>query len=213
MKKNLIKVCVLVLMVFSVSQLLKQPTETHTQQKVVIVEIPVEKSFATMTQAELYAHFESQRLEPLVKEDMTPRVIVVDNSDMTYEDIDVFCLAKNIFHEAGIESDIGKYAVAQVTLNRVASRKYPNSICKVVLQRYQFSWANQRSIHWTHPKGVNWDRSYEIAQQVMGEGHRVKGLENSRYYHADYIKPHWSRKMTQVSTIGRHIFYTNDAIY
>jgi|TARA_X000001036_G_scaffold427043_1_gene455182 spore germination cell wall hydrolase CwlJ-like protein len=210
MKKNLIKVCVLVLMVFSVSQLLKQPTETHIQQKVVIVEVPVFEIGSYELEQILK---ESEGLKPLIKEDMTPHVIVVDNSDMIYEDIDVFCLAKNIFHEAGIESDIGKYAVAQVTLNRVASRKYPNSVCKVVLQRYQFSWANKRSMHWTHPKGPNWNRSYEIAQQVMGEGYRVKGLENSKYYHADYIKPHWSRKMTHVSTIGRHIFYTNDAIY
>ena len=194
MKKTLLKACVLVLMVFSVSQLLKQPIATQPQQTVVIVEVPVSESLVK-------------------KEDMTPHVIVVDNSDMIYEDIDVFCLAKNIFHEAGIESDIGKYAVAQVTLNRVASLKYPNTVCKVVLQRYQFSWANRRSLHWTHPKGPNWDRSYKIAQQVMGEGHRVKGLENVKYYHAYYIKPHWSRKMTYVATVGSHIFYTNNIIY
>ncbi len=210
MKKTLIRVCVLVLMVFSVSQLLKQPIETHTPQKVVIVEVPVFEIGSYELEQILK---ESEGLEPLIKEDMTPHVIVVDNSDMIYEDIDVFCLAKNIFHEAGIESDIGKYAVAQVTLNRVASRKYPNSVCKVVLQRYQFSWANKRSMHWTHPKGPNWNRSYEIAQQVMGEGYRVKGLENVRYYHADYVKPHWSRKMTHVATVGSHIFYTNNAIY
>ena len=190
MKKTLIKACVLVLMVFSVSNLLKQPTEPTQIREVIVIKIPI----------------------PVI-EVTGPHVIIVDNSDMLYEDIDVFCLAKNIFHEAGIEADMGKYAVAQVTLNRVASVKYPNSICKVVLQRYQFSWANRSSLHWTHPKGPNWDRSYEIAQQVIGEGYRVKGLENARYYHADYIKPHWSRKMTQVSTIGRHIFYTNDAIY
>ncbi len=210
MKKTLIRVCVLVLMVFSVSQLLKQPIETHTPQKVVIVEVPVFEIGSYELEQILK---ESEGLEPLIKEDMTPHVIVVDNSDMIYEDIDVFCLAKNIFHEAGIESDIGKYAVAQVTLNRVASRKYPNSVCKVVLQRYQFSWANKRSMHWTHPKGPNWNRSYEIAQQVMGEGYRVKGLENVRYYHAYYVKPHWSRKMTHVATVGSHIFYTNNAIY
>ena len=164
MKKNLIKVCVLVLMVFSVSQLLKQPTETHIQQKVVIVEVPVFEIGSYELEQILK---ESEGLKPLIKEDMTPHVIVVDNSDMIYEDIDVFCLAKNIFHEAGIESDIGKYAVAQVTLNRVASRKYPNSVCKVVLQRYQFSWANKRSMHWTHPKGPNWILSFSSRRLYM----------------------------------------------
>lgn len=130
-----------------------------------------------------------------------------------YTDLDLFCLAKNIFHEAGTEPEMGQYAVAQVTLNRVRNPKYPDSICKVVLDRYQFSWANRRSTHWTHPKGPNWDRSYKIAQQVMASGYRVKGLENAKYYHADYVNPHWSRKMTHVATVGTHIFYTNDAIY
>jgi spore germination cell wall hydrolase CwlJ-like protein len=199
MKQTLIKACVLVLMVFSVSKLIEPvstpaPQVQYIQPEIVIIEVPVHET-------------------KIIKEDMTPQVVIADNSEMMYEDIDVFCLAKNIFHEAGTEPDIGKYAVAQVTLNRVLSRKYPNTICKVVLDRYQFSWANQRSRHWTRPKGPNWDRSYQIAQDVMDSGYRVKGLENVRYYHADYVKPHWSRKMTHVSTIGRHVFYTNDVIY
>jgi spore germination cell wall hydrolase CwlJ-like protein len=196
MKQTLIKACVLVLMVFSVSKLIEPtpvPQIQYVPPEVVIIEVPVR--------------------EIKIIEDMSPKVIVVDNSDLVYEDIDVFCLAKNIFHEAGIEPDIGKYAVAQVTLNRVASHKYPNTVCKVVLDRYQFSWANRRSTHWTHPKGPNWDQSYKIAQQVMASGYRVKGLENAKYYHADYVNPHWSRKMTHVATVGTHIFYTNDAIY
>jgi len=199
MKQTLIKACVLVLMVFSVSKLIEPvstpaPQVQYIQPEIVIIEVPVRET-------------------KIIKEDMTPQVVIVDNSEMVYEDIDVFCLAKNIFHEAGIEPDIGKYAVAQVTLNRVLSRKYPNTICKVVLDRYQFSWANKRSLHWTRPKGPNWDRSYEIAHQVMTQGHRVQGLENVRYYHAYYVNPHWTRKMTHVSTIGRHVFYTNDVIY
>jgi spore germination cell wall hydrolase CwlJ-like protein len=204
MKQTIIKACVAVLVMFSITQLIEplphyektyvQPEWYMNKTPIVIIEVPV-------------------REQKIIEEDMSPRIVIVDNSDMVYEDIDVFCLAKNIFHEAGIEPDIGKYSVAQVTINRVASRKYPDSICKVVLQRYQFSWANQRSRHWTHPKGPNWDRSYQIAQDVMDSGYRVKGLENVRYYHADYVKPHWSRKMTHVSTIGRHVFYTNDVIY
>ena len=125
-----------------------------------------------------------------------------------YTDLDLFCLAKNIFHEAGIESDIGKYAVAQITINRLQSPRYPDNICSVVLDRYQFSWANQRSKHWTRPKGPNWDASYRIALNVLEDGDRVVGLDNAHYYHADYVNPHWASQMTPVTTIGRHIFYT-----
>ena len=59
------------------------------------------------------------------------------------------CLAENIYYEAGSESFEGKLAVAQVTLNRVASGQFANSICAVVHQKtgetYQFSWVGMRN--------------------------------------------------------------------
>jgi spore germination cell wall hydrolase CwlJ-like protein len=64
---------------------------------------------------------------------------------VNYEDLDLFCLAKNIFHEAGIETELGMFAVAQVTLNRVRNARYPDSICDVVMQPAQFSWTNDRN--------------------------------------------------------------------
>lgn len=140
------------------------------------------------------------------KIDIPAKIIEIE---VLYSDIDLFCLAKNIFHEAGIEPDIGKYAVAQVTLNRVRNPKYPNSICKVVLQRYQFSWANQKSKHWTRPKGTNWDRSYTVAKSVLDGEHWITGLDHVQYYHADYVYPKWAKEMTEVTQIGRHKFYTH----
>ena len=56
----------------------------------------------------------------------------------------VECLAKNIYYESGSETYEGKLAVAQVTLNRVNSPKYPHEVCAVVYQKTQntcqFSW-------------------------------------------------------------------------
>ena len=53
-------------------------------------------------------------------------------------------MALNIFFEARSEPIQGQIAVAEVTLNRVASDDYPNTICEVVLQENsqgcQFSW-------------------------------------------------------------------------
>jgi len=192
MKDKLMKACVLVLIVFSIDNLLKDQEQEQEQtviHEIIVIEIPT------------------------IIENKSPHVTIIADEQLVVEDVDLFCLAKNVFHEAGIETDMGKYAVAQVTLNRVKSKKYPNTICKVVLQRYQFSWANQKSKHWTHPKGINWDKSKAIAKRVIYENHRVKGLEHSEYYHADYISPHWSRKMTPVATVGRHIFYTNRPVY
>jgi hypothetical protein len=154
-------------------------------------------------------------IEHTLKSDSTelkePPIKIMSFPDhgLKYRDLDVFCLAKNIFHEARGEPTIGKYAVAQITLNRVESLKYPNNICSVVLDRYQFSWANQKSQHWTRPQGQTWEESYRVALNVLENGERVVGLNDSRYYHADYVSPKWASKMTPVTTIGRHIFYTH----
>jgi spore germination cell wall hydrolase CwlJ-like protein len=45
------------------------------------------------------------------------------------------CLAKNIYYEAGMESEEGKVAVGMVTLNRVADGRFSDSVCGVVHQR------------------------------------------------------------------------------
>jgi len=136
--------------------------------------------------------------------------IATDSRDVIqFRDIDIFCMAKNIFHEAGTEPDEGKYAVAQITINRVKSMRYPNTICDVVMEPYQFSWANDRSIRWTRPSGPNWEASFKIAEEVLHSNYRFKGLERSHYYHANYVRPQWARNMTRVATVGNHIFYEN----
>ena len=62
------------------------------------------------------------------------------------------CLATNIYHEARSESTIGKIAVAWVTVNRVNTEQYPDTVCGVVhdavldsngnpkRNKCQFSW-------------------------------------------------------------------------
>ena len=49
-----------------------------------------------------------------------------------YTPKDVECLTKNIYYEARGEDKTGKYAVAQVTLNRMKTGKWGNDVCKVV---------------------------------------------------------------------------------
>ena len=47
----------------------------------------------------------------------------------------LMCLALNIYFEARNESIAGQIAVAEVTLNRVASKNYPNNVCGVIYQK------------------------------------------------------------------------------
>lgn len=123
------------------------------------------------------------------------------------------CLARNIYYEAGSEPFEGKVAVAQVTLNRVESGKFPPDVCQTIYQKNifyekvvcQFSWycdraAMSRPVH----KG-NFDESMIAAKKVLLEGFRLPSLENALFYHADYVNPGWKKQ--QVAKIGRHIFY------
>lgn len=153
----------------------------------------------------------TQEEVPVPAIETTPVVKVGET--LTYKDIDIFCLAKNIYHEAGIEPEEGKYAVAQVTLNRVHHPSYPNTICDVVMDPWQFSWANKRSIRWTHPKGPNWEESMRVAKKVIEEGYRHSGLDRVKYYHADYVHPRWANQLAMRTVIGRHIFYEDTRAY
>jgi spore germination cell wall hydrolase CwlJ-like protein len=53
---------------------------------------------------------------------------------------DLFYMVQNVYHEARGEDALGQAAVAHVTLNRVRSPAYPDSVCSVVWQKGQFSW-------------------------------------------------------------------------
>lgn len=127
---------------------------------------------------------------------------------------DIKCLALNIFHEARSESKKGQRAVASVTLNRVASKHYPNTICDVV---YEKRWDRIRkryvgAFSWTEfdqppkLKSKAWYRAWRIAKLAYKEKDK-QFLNGAVFYHAKYIKPSWARKKKPVARIGSHIFY------
>jgi spore germination cell wall hydrolase CwlJ-like protein len=126
-----------------------------------------------------------------------------------YTSLDVFCLAKNIYHEAKGEGDLGMYAVAQVTVNRLHHGQWGNTICDVVMSYKQFSWANNKSIRWKHQRGPSWERSKEMAEEVLSRGLRVPALNNALFYHATYVNPRWASNKYYIAQIGQHIFYHN----
>ena len=123
------------------------------------------------------------------------------------------CLTKNIYWEAASEPFEGKVAVAQVTLNRMESGKYPTSVCGVVYQKTtffektvcQFSWFCETN-HVTKPVyGKLYKESEEVAKMVLLEGFRLPNLKEAIFYHADYVNPKWKKE--KITQIGRHIFY------
>ena len=129
----------------------------------------------------------------------------------------VECLAKNIYYEAGSESYEGKLAVAQVTLNRVNSGKFPSDICSVVYQKTvdqnmkticQFSWTCMVKELVVRNK-YQWEESQLIAKRALTQPvlHDTIAESNALYFHAVYINPGWN-KTKVVKQIGNHIFYS-----
>lgn len=131
--------------------------------------------------------------------------LLVDREEMR-------CLALNIYWESRSESLEGQIAVAAVTLNRVASEKFPSSICGVVKQgaewrkyRCQFSWWCD-GLKDTPKERQAWMASQQLARLVLN-GKFVDPTDGALWYHADYVSPDWANRMDKTVKIGRHIFY------
>ena len=123
------------------------------------------------------------------------------------------CLAEAVYFEARSEPEAGQAAVAQVVLNRVKSGLYPTNVCGVVYQnrhRYmgcQFSFACEgKSLRITD--AASWQSATRIAQSVIEGRTYLSEVGAATHYHADYVRPGWSRRLRKMDVIGRHIFYT-----
>jgi spore germination cell wall hydrolase CwlJ-like protein len=133
--------------------------------------------------------------------------VVETSEEIDYSKKDLFCMAKNIYHEAGHEPILGKYAVAQVTINRMESPLFGDRVCEVVFEHKQFSWANYHGRRWTTPSGPAWNEAKRIAHDVLENNKRIKGMDDALFYHATYVRPYWARTKDRLTRIGLHIFY------
>lgn len=127
---------------------------------------------------------------------------------------EINCLADNIFFEAGNQSDLGKKAVAYVTLNRMYSTNFPENICSIVYQKSknvcQFSWVcKSRSLRNRKNKEYEmWQRSLSIANQAVHDYNIYDDpTHGALHFHADYVKPFWSKVYYRTTKIDNHIFY------
>ena len=130
----------------------------------------------------------------------------------------ITCLALNIYFESRNQPIEGQVAVSQVVLERVKSKKYPNTVCEVVFQGPTYSWSVNYPIRdrcqfsWycdglsDKPKDKTaWLNSLEVAEKVYyGLTDIVKG---ATHYHSVKVNPWWAKYKVKVKQIGDHIFY------
>ena len=148
---------------------------------------------------------------------------------------EAFCLAENVYHEAKGENLAGKSAVAHVTLNRVAHKKYPNSICGVTKQAKlrtnwrgydvpiigmcQFSWycdGKSDDIQVVYEKsfpgkpiGPNmeaWKQSVQVSLLAM-YGTTIDPTSGAtHYYNHNISQPSWGQVYPVVAVLSNHTF-------
>lgn len=144
------------------------------------------------------------------------KVVEVDESELN-------CMALNMYFEArNQETTEAMAAVGYTVLNRVASKRYPDSICNVVFQgkrtddggyvrnKCQFSWVCDGlpdTPKVKHPVEFEaWNRAQEVAIQVL-RGEIDNPVGNATMYHTTYVRPYWMRAYSMVAQIEDHIFY------
>jgi len=138
---------------------------------------------------------------------MAPVVVMANYSETEW-------LARNIYHEARGEGLHGIMVVAIVTINRVESGIYPNTVKGVVTQRDQFSWYHNKKI-----KAIKKDDNYHLCLAVsksvikLWKSKKFKafarqsGLNGVLWYHNTKEKPKWSRSKIRVAKVGKHLLY------
>jgi spore germination cell wall hydrolase CwlJ-like protein len=125
------------------------------------------------------------------------------------------CLAVAVFFETRGEPMVGKEAVANVIINRVEDRRYPNSVCAVVNEHKAFSYthdglSDDPTRHTGHQDKIAWAESQEVAKDALGGN--LLGI-TSTHYHTTNVLPFWAKHYSLDTRIGNHLFYTNDTPY
>ena len=134
---------------------------------------------------------------------------------------EAFCLAQNMYFEAGNQPLAGKIAVSQVVINRTKHMNYPTDICGVVYQakwkenwkgnlmpvrhQCQFSWfCDGKSDDPEDSK--TWVQCLTLARNIL-QGEYGDITEGATHYHSVYVNPYWADSLNETVRINEHIFY------
>lgn len=150
-----------------------------------------------------------------IKVSKPPIHILVDNKDLE-------CMATNMYFEARNQNtDAAMAAVGYIVLNRVAARRYQNTVCGVVYEgkrisgqyvknKCQFSWVCDGTPNVVSPHNAierdAWERSKRIAYGVLSRT-IDNPIGSATMYHATYVSPYWMDAYDMVVQVEDHIFY------
>lgn len=135
----------------------------------------------------------------------------VDAQKAVKGDAEWRCLSEALYFEARGESLAGQIAVAEVILNRVDSRSYPDTVCAVVQQGQerrnacQFSFICDGKAERIGNRKV-FEKLGKVSWLMLQGKPRVLTGE-ATHYHNLSVEPRWSKRLHRTARIGDHIFY------
>lgn len=132
-------------------------------------------------------------------------VILSTREGLSIEPDELVCLTRNIYHEARGESREGQIAIAYVTLNRVHSEEFGETICEVVYSAEQFAWTDDDLPDDPEEKFV-YTKAMVAALDVIRGSVPDPTLGATYFYNPDHADPFWSRRFAETATIGGHRF-------
>lgn len=83
-------------------------------------------------------------------------------------EVQIRCLAENIYHEARGETKDAQRWVAMVTIARAVDedRQWPKTVCEVVAQERQFSWVLEAAIATKRSEQKRWKEALMLAREI-----------------------------------------------
>ena len=116
------------------------------------------------------------------------------------------CLAQAVYFESRGEPLAGQLAVARVVINRAKSNVFPDSYCRVVTQRAQFSFVRGGRIPEPNLASTAWQRAKAIAT-IADADLWSSDVGDALYFHATHVRPSWANRKVARATIDSHVFY------
>jgi N-acetylmuramoyl-L-alanine amidase len=116
-------------------------------------------------------------------------------------------LALNIYHEARGEGRKGMVMAGEATLNRVASNEFPDNVCDVVYQKYQFSWVRDKKINKEPTEEDMWEISLEIAEDLLTDNQVSYDHLATHFVNLKVANPPWTKNLIKVEKVGKHTFF------
>ena len=152
-------------------------------------------------------------MKQLLSATLASALTLASLSSVADEKTSIDCMAKNMYFEARGDGSLAMLLVGQVTLNRVKSKRYPNTVCGVVTQYKQFSWysdglSDNTPANTSQAELEKWKIAKQLSGTLLYSGNKLNDLTaGSLHYHNHDVNPSWNRNMNVSLVHVGHIFY------